>query len=128
MKIEHIAFNVSEPDAVAAWYCEHLGMTVARKLNDAAGTHFLADSGGDMMVEIYRNPPDEVPAYPQMNPLILHLAFVSRDPQADRRRLEAAGATLVDDLHLPDGSNLVMMKDPWGFSLQLCRRGGNQAG
>jgi glyoxylase I family protein len=28
MKIEHIAFNVADPVAVAAWYAEHLGLTV----------------------------------------------------------------------------------------------------
>ncbi len=122
MKIEHIAFNVAEPQALVSWYCEHLGMTIARSLGDAAQTHFLADSSGEMMVEIYNNPPDDVPDYHRMHPLQLHLAFVSTDPQGDLKRLEAAGATLVDDLHLPDGSNLVMMKDPWGFSLQLCCR------
>lgn len=123
MRIEHVAFNVAQPDEVSAWYCEHLGMTVARKMDDTAKTHFLADSSGEMMVEIYNNPPDTVPDYPDMHPLQLHLAFVSVDPQGDKQRLEAAGASLVEDLHLPDGSNLVMMKDPWGFSLQLCRRG-----
>ncbi|GAB3279523.1 VOC family protein [Parahaliea aestuarii] len=122
MKIEHIAYNVSDPDAISAWYCEHLGMRVARRIDDAQKTTFLADSEG-MMVEIYCNPPDAVPDYSAMSPLQLHLAFVSQNPQADLVRLSAAGATLVDDLHLPDGSNLVMMKDPWGFALQLCRRG-----
>lgn len=124
MQIEHVAFNVAAPDAVADWYCEHLGMSVARRLDDAARTHFLRDSAGTMMVEIYCNPPDTVPDYASMHPLQLHLAFVSGDPQADLVRLSSAGASLIEDLHLDDGSNLVMMKDPWGHSVQLCRRGG----
>ncbi len=123
MRVEHVAFNVSAPADICRWYCDNLEMRIVRCLDDQAQTHFLVDSGGQMMVEMYCNPVNAVPDYTNMNPLILHLAFVSSDPQLDRIRLEEAGAVLVEDLHLADGSNLVMMKDPWGFSLQLCRRG-----
>lgn len=75
------------------------------------------------MVEIYNNPPDQVPDYAAMNPLLLHLAFVSEDPKADQARLEAAGAKFVEAVTPPDGSLLIMMRDPWGFAIQLCRRG-----
>lgn len=123
MRIEHFAFNVNDPVAVAAWYCEHLGFSVKRKFDRAPHTHFLADSSGKVMIEIYNNPPGEVPDYPAMNPLTLHLAFVSADPDADAGRLAAAGARLVDEVRLQDGSVLLMMKDPWGFAIQLCKRG-----
>jgi hypothetical protein len=75
-----------------------------------------------MMIEIYCNPPDQVPSYFDMNPLQLHLAFVSADPEADKSRLLAAGATLFKDEHLPDGSYLITMRDPWGLAIQFCRR------
>ncbi len=123
MKIEHFAFNVAEPEAIADWYCRHLGMEVRRRIDHAARTHFLADSSGAVMIEIYNNPADQVPPYPDMDPLLLHLAFVSRDPEADSRLLVSAGARVVDEVRLRDGSHLVMLKDPWGFSIQLCRRG-----
>lgn len=123
MKIEHFAINVSDPNAVAAWYVEHCGMNIARKLDAAPFTHFLTDSSGSVMVEIYNNPSDEVPDYRSMNPLILHLAFVSVDPDADRARLEAAGATFAEEVKPDDGSHLVMLRDPWGLSIQLCKRG-----
>jgi predicted enzyme related to lactoylglutathione lyase len=58
-----------------------------------------------------------------MNPLLLHLAFVSADPDADKSRLLAAGATLLEEQHLADGSHIVTMRDPWGLAIQLCRRG-----
>jgi len=122
MRIEHFAFNVEDPVAVADWYCKYLGFTVKVKL-EKAHTHFLADSTGNMMIEIYNNPPGEVPDYAAMNPLQLHMAFVSEDPVADAERLCAAGAKEVDDLQLPDGTHLKMLKDPWGFSVQLCKRG-----
>jgi hypothetical protein len=29
----------------------------------------------------------------------------------------------VDEVRLKDGSHLVMMRDPWGLAIQLCKRG-----
>ncbi len=122
MNIEHMAFNVAEPAAAAAWYRDHLGMNVVRALDEAPHTHFLRDERG-VMIEIYRNPPDRVPDYAAMDPLILHLAFISDDPGRDAERLTAASATLEKDERLPDGSHLVMLRDPWGLCIQLCQRG-----
>ncbi len=122
MKLEHIALNVSNPVAMAAWYKEHLGFEIAKEITTPPYTHFLRESSGTMMIEIYCNPPDQVPSYSQMNPLLLHIAFVSSDPEADQRRLLAAGATLAKDEHLPDGSHLITMRDPWGLAIQFCKR------
>ena len=121
MKIEHIAFNVLDPVAVAAWYCEQFGLSVVRHLPQPYQTHFLADGQGAIL-EIYCNPPDQVPDYRAMDPLIFHLAFTSEDPAEDSARLLSAGASLHSDLHLPDGSHLMMLRDPWGVAIQLCKR------
>jgi len=123
MKIEHFAFNVKDPVAMVKWYVENLDLEIVRQNNDAANTHFIGDKSGAIMLEIYNNPPDEVPDYKSMNPLLLHLAFVSEDPESDKARLIDAGATYVEEVKLPDGSHLVMMKDPWGLAIQLCKRG-----
>lgn len=122
MKLEHIAFNVADPVAIAAWYVEHCGLRVVRHIPQPAQTHFLADSGSSV-IEIYHNPPDQVPDYRSMDPLLFHLALVSEDPTADSQRLIAAGGSMVDELRFPDGSHLIMMRDPWGIALQLCKRG-----
>jgi hypothetical protein len=82
MRIEHFAVNVAEPRAMAEWYCAHMGMTIKRRQEQAPHTHFLADEGGSVMIEIYHNPPAAVPDYARMNPLRLHLAFVSANPAA----------------------------------------------
>lgn len=122
MKLEHVALNVTDPVAMAAWYVAHLGMQVVRKIDTAPHTHFLADTGGTMLIEIYSNPTDAVPRYGEMHPLRLHLAFVSADPDADIKALLAAGATLFQDEKLADGSRVVMLRDPWGLPIQLCHR------
>lgn len=121
MKLEHVAFNVTDPEAMAAWYCTHCGLRVVRHIPQPAQTHFLADSDATVL-EIYCNPPDQVPEYRKMNPLLFHLALASANPTADAQRLLAAGATYVEEVKLPDGSHLIMLRDPWGLALQLCKR------
>lgn len=123
MKLEHFALNVEDPIAMARWYVEHLGLQVVRQLSDAPFTTFMADDSGRVMVEVYANPDAEIPDYKSMHPLIVHLAFVSVNPASDRERLVAAGATAVSEQFLKDGSHLVMLRDPWGLSIQLCKRG-----
>ncbi len=122
MKLEHIGLNVSDPRAASAWYQKHLGLTVVWCKDSAPYTTFLADSSGAMMLEIYHNPPDQVPPYARMSPLLLHVAFVSPDPEADKTALLAAGATFLEEARLPDGSLIVTLRDPWGLAIQFCRR------
>ena len=55
MKLEHVAINVSDPVAVAAWYEEHLGMKIVMAQTTGTLMHFLADDGGSM-IELYNNP------------------------------------------------------------------------
>lgn len=123
MKIEHVALNVADPVGMAAWYCDHLGMTVAMKADEPPFVHFLADDSGDTMIEIYNNPDGDVPDYTRLNPSRFHLAFVSDNPDKDKARLLKAGATFVTDLHMRDGSYIIMMRDPWGTPIQFCKRG-----
>jgi len=123
MKLEHFALNVEAPLAMAQWYVENLEMRIVKQNSAAPYTTFLADDSGRIMIEIYTNPADEVPPYRQMNPLLVHLAFVSENPAYDKDRLITAGATLESDQQLEDGSHLVMLRDPWGLALQLCKRG-----
>jgi len=123
MKLEHFALNVANPPAMAEWYVAHLGLRVVKQQAVPPYMTFLADDSGRIMVEIYCNPADEVPPYREMNPLLVHLAFVSEDPGHDKERLEKAGASVVSDQQLEDGSHLVMLRDPWGLALQLCKRG-----
>ena len=104
MKLEHVALNVADPVAMAAWYQEHLELEIAMRVEGPPHTHFLRDSGGQMMLEIYANPPDQVPDYRGMNPLLLHIAFVCDDPAAVSQKLQNAGAAFVNDVQLADGS------------------------
>jgi glyoxylase I family protein len=122
MRFEHFALNVPDAAAHAAWYVSHLGFRVARRLEAAPFTHFLADDSGRVVMELYTNPAAPVPDYARNHPLVFHVAVVAADARGERARLEAAGATLFKEDPQPDGSLLIMLRDPWGVALQLCQR------
>ncbi len=123
IRLEHVAINVEDPAAMARWYSDNLGMNVVREGPPPANMRFISDSGGNMMLELYNNPPDEVPDYPSMNPLSLHIAFMVDDVKALTRKLIAAGATIAVDINTtPAGDELVILRDPWGVPIQFLKR------
>ena len=123
IRLEHVAINVEDPAAMARWYCNNLGMKVVRQGPPPANMRFISDSGGNMMLELYNNPPDEVPDYPAMNPLSLHIAFMVDDVKAITKKLIAAGATIAVDINsTPAGDELVILRDPWGVPIQFLKR------
>jgi glyoxylase I family protein len=123
MNIEHMALNVADPAAMAAWYTRYLGMRVLRRLDTDTQTHFLADESGRTVLELYHQSRVAVPDYAAMDPMILHIAFTAPDIEATRTQLLAAGATAEGDVATtPAGDRLAMLRDPWGVALQLVKR------
>jgi glyoxylase I family protein len=122
MTFEHFALNVPDARAMSRWYADHLGFAVVRRREDSPYTQFLADETGRMTVELYSNPRADVPDYAARHPLVFHIAVIAADARKECERLEAAGAQRFQEEALPDGSLLIMMRDPWGIPLQLCQR------
>lgn len=122
MKIEHMAMQVADVAGMTTWYCENLGFTVKRASDDPKPVRFLADETGQVMIEVYRDPNTEIPDYGNMHPLVLHLAFVCEDVDLKAKKLTAAGAALLEKEQTPVGDTLAMLRDPWGFCIQLCQR------
>ncbi|MHC4693451.1 MAG: VOC family protein [Planctomycetota bacterium] len=123
IRLEHVAINVENPVSMAKWYSHHLGMKVVRKGPPPINMHFISDAGGNMMLEIYHNPPDAVPDYASMDPLLLHISFMVDDVKDIREKLIAAGATAVGEITVtPAGDELAMLRDPWGVAIQFVKR------
>ena len=123
IRLEHVAINVEDPVSMAKWYGHHLGMKVVRNGPPPINMHFISDAGGNMMLEIYNNPPDAVPNYASMDPLLLHIAFMVDDVKGIREKLIAAGATAVGEVTItPAGDELAMLRDPWGVAIQFVKR------
>lgn len=123
MNIEHIALNVADPVPLSAWYVQHLGLKVVRRVEGGPNTHFLADSAGRTVLEIYGHAKAQVPDYPKLDALTLHIAFVVEDVQFELERLLKAGATRAGDIVTTEtGDVMTFLKDPWGVTLQLVKR------
>ena len=123
MKLEHLALQVPDPVAMAEWYVVHLHCAVARSGGEPAHARFLITADGAVLLEIYRNPKAVVPDYNSLQPLVMHLAFLSDDVRHDQERLVKAGALLIEDFSInPAGDHLAMLRDPWGIPLQLVKR------
>jgi glyoxylase I family protein len=121
--IEHVAWQVRDPAAVADWYVKNLNFRIVRHGDAESRTHFLADACGRVVVEIYNNPAAHVPDYPSIHFLQLHIAFTVDDPAATRDAMLAAGATIAEELRTtPAGDQLLMMRDPFGFAIQFVKR------
>ncbi len=117
MRLEHVAIDVADPAAFKAWWTANLGMRVSTA-NDA----FLTDDSGTFVLEVYRT--DKTPSAPDyraIDPMTLHIAFLSDDVDADVARLVAAGAEQVELVHKP-GFDMAILRDPQGVSIQLVKR------
>jgi len=123
MHFEHVALNVSDPRAMAQWYVDHCDMRIIRAVDGPPYMRFLSDATGRVIFELYANATAPIPDYVAQDPLVLHVAFAVDDMATTKERLIAAGATTVSDEQLPDGTRLVMLRDPWGVALQLAQRG-----
>ena len=122
VKLEHVAFNVPEPAAMAAWYVEHLGLKLVLAAEQAPYMHFLSDDAGSL-IELYNNPKGPIFDYEEVNPYSLHLAFSTSDMDGDIARLVAAGARQWAEIELtPRGDRLVFLRDPWEVTVQLVQR------
>lgn len=123
MHLEHLGLNHRDPVAAAAWYCQNLDMTVARKFGPPQHGHFLADSRGKMMLEFYHNAEVGIPDYAALEPFSFHIAFHVSDVPAIRSRLITAGATSEGEVNTnADGDKITIVRDPWGVCLQFVQR------
>ena len=123
MIFEHFALNVLNPVEMADWYVKNLEMKIVRSVNEAPFARFLADKTGRVVLELYSNNSVKIPEYKNNHPLEFHFAFMVEDATSLKDKLLNAGATLEEELKPDDGSHLVMLRDPFGIPLQLCKRG-----
>lgn len=120
-QFEHIAFNVPDMEALAAWYCNHLGMVRVR--HDPGKKLFLADHTGTVVLELYTNTNEQMLDFARCGRLEMHLAFVVEEPDTAIDELTAAGAT-IEDRRPPDyaGDVMCFLRDPFGIPIQVLTR------
>jgi catechol 2,3-dioxygenase-like lactoylglutathione lyase family enzyme len=124
MQIEHIGFLVNAPISMGKWYCEHFGFRVVRSSgDDSAGGVFLKDDASGVTVELCKVAGKAIYDYRALEPLQAHIAIDCADPHALAEKLAQAGASIIEQSPKTPGSNMVVMvRDPWGFAIQLINR------
>ena len=120
MKFEHVALNLDRYREAADWYCAHLGMRIVREKPGAMV--FLADETGAIVLELYANGAAPF-LQSDVHHLTLHVAFTVDDVAAESERLLAAGCSVSEALKHVGDATMIMLRDPFGVSLQLVRRG-----
>jgi len=125
-RFEHVALNLSDPEAFARWYVDNLGLEVVHAVPGEKS--FLADGSGAVVFELYDNSGAPHLQLREVAPLSFHVAFAVDDISAAAARLVEAGAEVVQPLVEVDGDRLIMLRDPFGLSLQLVRRRAPMAG
>ena len=94
MRLEHIAFNVNDPAALAAWYVANLDMVLVRSFDEPPLYPLLvSDSARKSLIEVYSNPLGEIIDFGAQHAVTFHLAFAVDDMDAAR---EATGCRRRD--------------------------------
>jgi glyoxylase I family protein len=121
--LEHLAINVADSRAKAAWYADNLGMLVIREGKAPSYGMFIADAGKHMMYELYQNKDYPSVDLKTISHMSLHVAYMVNDVQSAKEKLLAAGATMVEDVtKTPAGDFVLMLRDPWGQPIQFVKR------
>ena len=123
MKIEHFAINVKEPQKMATWYAENLGLKIIRMDDAPPYITFLADDDNQTLLELYSNPNGEYLDFANLSVFSFHIAFSVPDLTAECDRLIAAGAISKGDvLILGNGDKTGFVQCPWGVTIQFLER------
>ncbi len=128
MKYLHTMVRVVDLDAALVFYCENLGLTEIRRIDNPAGRFTLvflaapqdaeaARAGGAPMVELTHNWDPE--AY-EGGRNFGHLAYAVEDIYAACARLSAGGVTINRP---PRDGRMAFVRSPDGISVELLQDG-----
>ena len=124
MKIEHIGICVDEPISMGIWYRDNLGFEIIRADgDDTFGVSFLRDRKDGTVIEIAKIPESTALDIGKQVPLQFHIAIDCEDPQSEADRLLSAGAEWIgESLYNSYPGEKLLLRDPWGYTIQLLNR------
>lgn len=123
-EIEHIGIAVEKPIEMADWYHETLGFNIKFSAQDEEKeVAFLTDSSDKVMFEFGKIPGVLPLTRGLSHHLQLHIALKSDDPDKDADYLVSKGAAFIEKCPIKrPGENLIVLRDPWGNTIQLVKR------
>lgn len=123
-RLEHIGIAVSSPIEMARWYARVLGFRIVFSAQDGEGAvAFVEDPAGHGLVEFGRLPGIAPLCDATTHPLQFHITLASSNPSADADYLIGNGAAYIEECPVKrPGEQLLLLRDPWGNSIQLAKR------
>ncbi len=123
MRFEHTAYNVQDPEAVAAWYAKTFDMDIVRASKEGLKPHFVSDKERRLTWEFYNNPAGAIHDQSKISQWTQHVALAVDDVSSVRAQLLAAGCTPEGEVGTVQGGDAAcFVRDPWGLCLQLVKR------
>lgn len=123
LSIEHVAIAAQDTNALARWYCEHLGFSVRNKSDRTPPQYFLSQGNGPVLVELIPAGDSSRAERRENDPGHSHFAFLVGDFDGTHRRLIAAGIRFTGPPNVrPDGTKLAFFYDGEGNLLQIVYR------
>jgi catechol 2,3-dioxygenase-like lactoylglutathione lyase family enzyme len=123
-RINHIHLKASDPRKTAEWYVRAFGFTIQSDEVRVFGDRFIRcqSEDGGMAVNISAERTGETlgPGDFRAHYGLEHFGFDSRDIEADIRRLEALGATLLEGpIQVPNGPRIAFLRAPDDVRVEL---------
>lgn len=123
MTIEHFAIAAQDTDALARWYCGHLGFSVRDKNDQKPPQYFLAQGDGPVLLELIPARDAGRVERQSSDPGHSHFAFHVDDFDAVYQRLTDVGIRFTGPPNIrPDGTKLAFFYDGEGNLLQIVHR------
>ncbi|MGK9369455.1 VOC family protein [Melioribacter sp. Ez-97] len=119
--VEHIAFNMEDAIGAGKWFGENLNMVIVKESGAPDYGRFVADSGKNMMFELYQK--NEVPVLNLRDilPAQFHIAFSTDTIEKLKESLK--DCDVVQDLFTTDsGDKIMVLRNKEGFPLQFVNR------
>jgi catechol 2,3-dioxygenase-like lactoylglutathione lyase family enzyme len=123
-EIEHIGIIVERPVEMGNWYRDVLGFNIKFSGEDETkGAAFITDANNKVMLE-FGKVPNVTPLCKKIDHCLqLHIALKSDDPDKEAEYLISKGAKFVEKCQIvKPGENIIVLRDPWGNSIQLAKR------
>jgi len=122
MRLEHIGLYARDPEALAKWYQQIVGLRIVRCLEKEGRppVYFLAGEG-DAKIEIL--PTNEAHVDRNLtSPGFSHLGFVVEDFDSERSRLAAEGVSLHGVRETSNGWKIGYFEDPEENRIEIVHR------
>jgi lactoylglutathione lyase len=127
-RINHIHLKASDPRRTAEWYVTAFGFRIVGEEVRVFGDRFVRcvseDGGMSVNISGARTNEQLLPGEARAHWGLEHFGVDSQDLEADIRRLEGLGATLLEGpIQVPNGPRIAFLQGPDDTRLELVQRG-----